>query len=99
MRLSQNGDVQKIYVLAFGPDRFTTVNTDGSFHFADLNEAVAAIISPSFAAAGKRQPRSARSVASAAYAFGRAPLTGLMRPLKSNFSFSQYAPYFFDRSV
>ncbi|MDD5675660.1 MAG: carboxypeptidase-like regulatory domain-containing protein, partial [Chitinivibrionales bacterium] len=34
--LSQGGDPASVYVLAFGIDRFTTVNADGSFLFPNL---------------------------------------------------------------
>ncbi len=40
VRLSHGGDPQKIYVLAFGIDRFTRVNADGSFLFVNLAEGV-----------------------------------------------------------
>jgi hypothetical protein len=40
VRLSQGGDAQQAFVLAFGIDRFAKVNADGSFHFSGLAEGV-----------------------------------------------------------
>jgi hypothetical protein len=37
--LSEGGDPRKVFVLAFGIDRFAKVNTDGSFKFSGLAEA------------------------------------------------------------
>jgi hypothetical protein len=38
IRLSEGGDVRKVFVLAFGIDRFARVNEDGSFRFTMLAE-------------------------------------------------------------
>jgi hypothetical protein len=38
IRLSEGGDVRKVFVLAFGIDRFARVNGDGSFRFTMLAE-------------------------------------------------------------
>jgi hypothetical protein len=40
VRLSQGGDAQQAFVLAFGIDRFAKVNADGSFLFAGLAHGV-----------------------------------------------------------
>jgi hypothetical protein len=39
IKLSEGGDPRKVFVLAFGIDRFAKVNADGSFKFAGLAEA------------------------------------------------------------
>ena len=39
IRLSEGGDPRKVFVLAFGIDRFAKVNVDGSFKFSALAEA------------------------------------------------------------
>jgi hypothetical protein len=39
IKLSENGDPRKVFVLAFGIDRFAHVNIDGSFKFSNLAEA------------------------------------------------------------
>jgi hypothetical protein len=39
IRLSEGGDPRKVFVLAFGIDRFARVNVDGSFKFSGLAEA------------------------------------------------------------
>jgi hypothetical protein len=39
IKLSENGDPRKVFVLAFGIDRFAHVNLDGSFKFSNLAEA------------------------------------------------------------
>ncbi len=38
IRLSEGGDPRKVFILAFGIDRFARVNADGSFKFATLAE-------------------------------------------------------------
>ncbi len=39
IKLSEGGDPRKVFVLAFGIDRFARVNADGSFKFSGLAEA------------------------------------------------------------
>lgn len=39
IKLSEGGDPRKVFILAFGIDRFARVNTDGSFKFSGLAEA------------------------------------------------------------
>jgi hypothetical protein len=39
IRLSEGGDPRKVFILAFGIDRFAHVNADGSFKFSSLAEA------------------------------------------------------------
>jgi hypothetical protein len=39
IRLSEGGDPRKVFILAFGIDRFARVNVDGSFKFQGLAEA------------------------------------------------------------
>jgi hypothetical protein len=39
IKLSEGGDTRKVFVLAFGIDRFARVNADGSFKFSNLAEA------------------------------------------------------------
>ena len=39
INLSEGGDPRKVFVLAFGIDRFARVNADGSFKFSGLGEA------------------------------------------------------------
>jgi hypothetical protein len=39
IKLSEGGDPRKVFVLAFGIDRFARVNADGSFKFSNLAEA------------------------------------------------------------
>jgi hypothetical protein len=39
IKLSEGGDPRKVFVLAFGIDRFARVNADGSFKFSSLAEA------------------------------------------------------------
>jgi sugar lactone lactonase YvrE len=39
IKLSEGGDPRKVFVLAFGIDRFAKVNLDGSFKFGNLAEA------------------------------------------------------------
>jgi voltage-gated potassium channel Kch len=48
IRLSEGGDPRKVFVLAFGIDRFARVEADGSFRFSSLAEAAydLRIISP-----------------------------------------------------
>jgi hypothetical protein len=38
IRLSEGGDTRKVFILAFGIDRFARVNADGSFKFSTLAE-------------------------------------------------------------
>jgi len=40
IRLSEGGDPRKVFILAFGIDRFAKVNVDGSFRFSTLAEGV-----------------------------------------------------------